>query len=60
MLDKGEIISAGSHNELLKKSAVYRGMYDLEYEKSINNRAMDLNELKRSPATGTTDKIASN
>ncbi|MCS4470592.1 hypothetical protein JQ036_06175 [Clostridium botulinum] len=32
MLDKGEIISAGSHNELLKKSAVYRGMYDLEYE----------------------------
>ncbi|APH14080.1 ABC transporter family protein [Clostridium sporogenes] len=60
LLDKGEIISTGSHNELLKKSAVYRGMYDLEYEKSTNNKVMDLNELKRSSATGTTDKITSN
>ncbi len=60
LLDKGEIISTGSHEELLKKSTVYRGMYDLEYEKSINNKVMDLNELKINSETRETDKISSN
>ena len=37
LLDKGEIISIGNHDELLEKSTVYKGMYDPEYLRSTKS-----------------------
>ena len=30
VLDKGKIIDEGNHEELIKKSAIYRNMYELQ------------------------------
>ena len=34
VIDKGEVVAEGSHNELIKNSTIYRNFYDKQIQKN--------------------------